>query len=285
MATRNVKVEPFDLVVFGGTGDLAYRKLYPALFHRERSDQFSEPDPDHRRRRGVTSTATRSAPRVKDALTKFNAIDDEAGPAHGAISLPTRLCRRRRDERRRLGGPEGVARPRRTHPRLLSCDRPGPVRPAGEAPRRGGARDSALAHHRREADRQGRRERRGDQRCDRLGVSRAQHLPHRPLSRQGIGAESDGAALRQHSARAAVEQRAHRPRADHRRRDARRRRARRLLRRSRRDARHGPEPYDAAPLPRRDGAAEFARRRLAARREAEGAEGARSRSTKPTPRR
>ena len=30
-------------VVFGGTGDLAYRKLYPALFHRERSDQFSEP--------------------------------------------------------------------------------------------------------------------------------------------------------------------------------------------------------------------------------------------------
>jgi hypothetical protein len=30
MAARIVKVEPFDLVVFGGTGDLAYRKLYPA---------------------------------------------------------------------------------------------------------------------------------------------------------------------------------------------------------------------------------------------------------------
>ena len=43
MATRTVKVEPFDLVVFGGTGDLAYRKLYPALFNRERSNQFSEP--------------------------------------------------------------------------------------------------------------------------------------------------------------------------------------------------------------------------------------------------
>jgi glucose-6-phosphate 1-dehydrogenase len=43
MAARIVKVEPFDLVVFGGTGDLAYRKLYPALFHREMSDQFTEP--------------------------------------------------------------------------------------------------------------------------------------------------------------------------------------------------------------------------------------------------
>ena len=27
-------VEPFDLVIFGGTGDLAVRKLLPALFHR-----------------------------------------------------------------------------------------------------------------------------------------------------------------------------------------------------------------------------------------------------------
>ena len=32
-----------------------------------------------------------------------------------------------------------------------------------------------------------------------------QHLPHRSLSRQGIGAEPDGAALRQYPARAIVE--------------------------------------------------------------------------------
>jgi glucose-6-phosphate 1-dehydrogenase len=43
MAPKMIKVEPFDLVVFGGTGDLAHRKLYPALLHRERSDQFTEP--------------------------------------------------------------------------------------------------------------------------------------------------------------------------------------------------------------------------------------------------
>ena len=43
MASRFIKVQPFDLVVFGGTGDLAYRKLFPALFHREMSDQFTDP--------------------------------------------------------------------------------------------------------------------------------------------------------------------------------------------------------------------------------------------------
>ena len=34
MAARVVPVEPFDLVVFGATGDLARRKLIPALYHR-----------------------------------------------------------------------------------------------------------------------------------------------------------------------------------------------------------------------------------------------------------
>ena len=34
MSTRIIPVEPFDYVVFGGTGDLAHRKLLPALFHR-----------------------------------------------------------------------------------------------------------------------------------------------------------------------------------------------------------------------------------------------------------
>ncbi len=41
MTARVISVSPFDLVVFGGTGDLAYRKLYPALFHRFIGQQFS----------------------------------------------------------------------------------------------------------------------------------------------------------------------------------------------------------------------------------------------------
>ncbi len=43
MASKIIKVDPFDLVVFGGTGDLAYRKLFPALYHREKGGQFTDP--------------------------------------------------------------------------------------------------------------------------------------------------------------------------------------------------------------------------------------------------
>lgn len=40
MVTQANALEPFDLIVFGGTGDLAYRKLYPGLFHRHRDGQI-----------------------------------------------------------------------------------------------------------------------------------------------------------------------------------------------------------------------------------------------------
>jgi glucose-6-phosphate 1-dehydrogenase len=40
MSSRIITVEPFDLVVFGGAGDLAYRKLLPALFERDRDGQI-----------------------------------------------------------------------------------------------------------------------------------------------------------------------------------------------------------------------------------------------------
>jgi glucose-6-phosphate 1-dehydrogenase len=36
-----VPVDAFDLVIFGGTGDLAMRKLLPALYHRERDGQIT----------------------------------------------------------------------------------------------------------------------------------------------------------------------------------------------------------------------------------------------------
>ena len=36
-----VPVELFDLIIFGGTGDLAMRKLLPALYHRHRDGQFT----------------------------------------------------------------------------------------------------------------------------------------------------------------------------------------------------------------------------------------------------
>ncbi|PWW01352.1 glucose-6-phosphate 1-dehydrogenase [Hoeflea marina] len=43
MTSQIIPVDPFDYVVFGGTGDLAERKLLPALYHRQISGQLSEP--------------------------------------------------------------------------------------------------------------------------------------------------------------------------------------------------------------------------------------------------
>jgi glucose-6-phosphate 1-dehydrogenase len=42
MTARVIPVEPFDMVVFGATGDLAARKLMPALYQRDRAGQVPE---------------------------------------------------------------------------------------------------------------------------------------------------------------------------------------------------------------------------------------------------
>ena len=43
MSSQIIPVEPFDYVVFGGTGDLAERKLLPALYHRQMAGQLTDP--------------------------------------------------------------------------------------------------------------------------------------------------------------------------------------------------------------------------------------------------
>src|SRR5690554_3820466 len=40
MASRIIPVAPFDLVIFGGTGDLARRKILPGLLRRFRAGQM-----------------------------------------------------------------------------------------------------------------------------------------------------------------------------------------------------------------------------------------------------
>jgi glucose-6-phosphate 1-dehydrogenase len=37
-----IPVQPFDYVVFGGTGDLSMRKLFPALYYREVDGQLPD---------------------------------------------------------------------------------------------------------------------------------------------------------------------------------------------------------------------------------------------------
>ena len=75
MTAQIIKVEPFDLVVFGGTGDLAYRKLFPALFHRDKDGQFTEPTRIIGvSRRAMGQDAFRAS--VKDALIKLGGATD-----------------------------------------------------------------------------------------------------------------------------------------------------------------------------------------------------------------
>lgn len=75
MTSRIIVVDPFDYVVFGGTGDLARRKLLPALFHRELDGQL----PTEARIIGV-SRRPRSHESwradIRDALTTFVSPED-----------------------------------------------------------------------------------------------------------------------------------------------------------------------------------------------------------------
>jgi glucose-6-phosphate 1-dehydrogenase len=43
MTSQIIPVDPFDFIVFGGTGDLSERKLLPSLYQRQKAGQFSEP--------------------------------------------------------------------------------------------------------------------------------------------------------------------------------------------------------------------------------------------------
>jgi len=70
-----VPVAPFDIVVFGGTGDLARRKLLPSLFHRYCDGQI----PKNSRIIGVSrSKHSRAAYQklIEDAYHKFSKEDD-----------------------------------------------------------------------------------------------------------------------------------------------------------------------------------------------------------------
>src|SRR6056297_35407 len=76
MASRVIPVDPFDLVVFGGTGDLARRKILPALFRRYVAGQI---EGDVRLIGAARSEMDAKAYRemVREAILEFGG--DEAG--------------------------------------------------------------------------------------------------------------------------------------------------------------------------------------------------------------
>ncbi|WP_210526816.1 glucose-6-phosphate dehydrogenase [Rubellimicrobium arenae] len=70
MVSRVIPVEPFDLVIFGGTGDLARRKILPGLFRRFRAGQMP---PDARVIGAARTEMDASAYRdmIRDGILKF----------------------------------------------------------------------------------------------------------------------------------------------------------------------------------------------------------------------
>ena len=74
MTAQTIPVEPFELIVFGGTGDLSYRKLLPALFQRDCAGQIVG---DSRilavSRRDMSEEAFRKA--TRDAIERFVAAE------------------------------------------------------------------------------------------------------------------------------------------------------------------------------------------------------------------
>ena len=78
MTSRVIPVDPFTLVVFGATGDLARRKLLPAMMHRDLAGQL----PPLARIIGV---ARRDLSRADYQEMARESVKDAAAKANGAI--------------------------------------------------------------------------------------------------------------------------------------------------------------------------------------------------------
>ena len=249
-----IPVATFDCVVFGATGDLTLRKLLPALYYRFRDGQM--PPESHviaAARSDLDDAAYRK--RASKALREHVAREDLDSDT--ADRFCRRLCYVRLDatdakaDWRALADILDAERVRVFY-LATSPDLYGPIC------RNIGAHDLVTEQSRVVLEKPiGHDLASAREINDQVGAvfSETADLPHRPLPRQGDGAEPAGAALRQHDLRAAVERRRDRPRADHGGGDGRGGTARRLLRPLRRAARHGAEPHAAVAVPGGDGAA------------------------------
>ena len=87
MSSQIIPVEPFDYVVFGGTGDLAERKLLPALYHRQLAGQLTEPT------RIIGASRT---PMTQEEYCHFakNALKEHLKPGEWADDEVAKFCAR-----------------------------------------------------------------------------------------------------------------------------------------------------------------------------------------------
>ena len=204
-------VRPHVIVLFGATGDLSRRKLLPGLFHLFRAGllpecrivgtslddldddgfrAFARAALDEFARHGVTDERLGRASRARCATCPQSAGPDGAGrrgrgaPKHelggdvAAAALPERAARGRAAPSSRMLGEAGLAERAR-----IIMEKPFGTDLA-----------SAARAQRRPA----------------RGLRRGADLPHRPLPRQGGGAEHPRLPLRERAVRADLEPPAHR---------------------------------------------------------------------------
>ena len=221
---------PCTLVIFGATGDLTRRLLMPALRNLRRDGLL----PDDFALVGIASRELGDdgfRDHLREGMEQFKGGN---GPAD--IDW---FVERSRYLAGKFEAPEtyrALAGAPRCGPQCAVLSRHAAVgvrrdrRPARQGRPADGTRRGVAAPHHREAVRPRPAVRRGAQQGNPRCGARGAGLPHRPLSRQGDGAEHPGLPLRQRLLRAVVEPRPHRPCADHRRRNGRRRAARQVLR-------------------------------------------------------
>jgi glucose-6-phosphate 1-dehydrogenase len=78
----------FDLVLFGGTGDLAWRKLLPALFQAHRHGML----PDGGRILAIGRTATPTTTYRKWLWERFQDVEDAKRPGTANSRASPRCC-------------------------------------------------------------------------------------------------------------------------------------------------------------------------------------------------
>ena len=251
------------LVVFGVTGDLAYKKIFPALQALAARGQLERAD----RRRRTTADGARAADRARAqqrvgegpvdeaAFSRLTSLLQYVSGDYGQLELFTQI-------RQALGDAQRSAVLSRDSAERVSDDRRASV---ARRLHRGRAR------RHRKAVRARSRVGAGAQRDAASRVFRRRDLPHRSLPRQGSGAEHPVLPVCERVSRAHLEPAVRRQRAHHDGRVVRRRRARRFLRRDRRHSRRRAEPSAADRRLPRDGAAVFGVARSAARRAGESA--------------
>ena len=260
----NDQLEPTVFVIFGGAGDLTWRKLVPALFDlsQDRSlpahfaiiavDRIKLGDEALRRR-------------LHDGVNQFSRFGKAKAAAWNQFAQAHPLPAGRFQEAADLRGlgqtmreaGKGMGHQSPSH--LLHGHAAEHVRRNSKISRQGrtGARPGMGADRDRETDRLrsgiGPRPERHPRRQFR-GIP---NFPHRSLSGQGNGAEHSGVPFCQSAFRADLEPALCGLCDHHRRRNGGRRASRRLLRPRRRAARHGAESPDATALSGGDGADGF----------------------------